>query len=171
MDAPHQFGTITAGESVQPQREVANRESNPSGEPCAEPEFEVELLIGGHYTGSRDLQHDHHDFEHDGDQKAQPYRHPQPEYVRAGTRHLAFAAYGGVGHCGFLEGLPRGLPCSPRLTIWSSKAGNARSSVRTDEHDRKSNVPMILYAEFTAKPGTESEVGQLISGLAEQVRQ
>jgi len=30
---------------------------------------------------------------------------------------------------------------------------------------------MILYAEFTAKPGTESEVGQLISGLAEQVRQ
>ena len=32
-------------------------------------------------------------------------------------------------------------------------------------------MPMILYAEFTAKPGTESEVGQLISGLAEQVRQ
>ena len=38
------------------------------------------------------------------------------------------------------------------------------------EHDRKSNVPMILYAEFTAKPGSEAEVGRLISGLAEQVR-
>jgi quinol monooxygenase YgiN len=31
-------------------------------------------------------------------------------------------------------------------------------------------VPMILYAEFTARPGSESEVGRLISGLAEQVR-
>jgi quinol monooxygenase YgiN len=31
-------------------------------------------------------------------------------------------------------------------------------------------VPMILYAEFTAKPGSESEVGRLISGLAEDVR-
>jgi quinol monooxygenase YgiN len=29
---------------------------------------------------------------------------------------------------------------------------------------------MILYAEFTAKPGAESEVGTLISGLAEDVR-
>jgi quinol monooxygenase YgiN len=31
-------------------------------------------------------------------------------------------------------------------------------------------VPVILYAEFTAKPGAESEVGTLISGLAEDVR-
>jgi len=31
-------------------------------------------------------------------------------------------------------------------------------------------VPMILYAEFTAKPGSESEVGRLISGLAEDIR-
>ena len=29
---------------------------------------------------------------------------------------------------------------------------------------------MILYAEFTAKPGSESGVGRLISGLAEKVR-
>ena len=31
-------------------------------------------------------------------------------------------------------------------------------------------MPMILYAEFTAKPGSESQVETLISGLAEQVR-
>ena len=31
-------------------------------------------------------------------------------------------------------------------------------------------MPMILYAEFTAKPGSESEVERLISGLAEKVR-
>ena len=31
-------------------------------------------------------------------------------------------------------------------------------------------MPMILYAEFTAKPGYEAEVEKLISGLAEQVR-
>jgi quinol monooxygenase YgiN len=31
-------------------------------------------------------------------------------------------------------------------------------------------VPMILYAEFTAKPGSEAQVGTLISGLAEEVR-
>ena len=31
-------------------------------------------------------------------------------------------------------------------------------------------MPMILYAEFTAKPGSGSEVGRLISGLAEKVR-
>jgi quinol monooxygenase YgiN len=31
-------------------------------------------------------------------------------------------------------------------------------------------VPMILYAEFTAKPGSDSQVETLISGLAEQVR-
>jgi quinol monooxygenase YgiN len=42
--------------------------------------------------------------------------------------------------------------------------------MRMAEHDRKSNVPMILYAEFTAKPGSESEVATLISGLAEDVR-
>ena len=30
-------------------------------------------------------------------------------------------------------------------------------------------MPVILYAEFTAKPGSESEVETLISGLAEQV--
>lgn len=29
---------------------------------------------------------------------------------------------------------------------------------------------MILYAEFTAKPDAEAEVGRLISGLAEDVR-
>jgi quinol monooxygenase YgiN len=29
---------------------------------------------------------------------------------------------------------------------------------------------MILYAEFTAKPGSESQVETLISGLAQQVR-
>jgi quinol monooxygenase YgiN len=31
-------------------------------------------------------------------------------------------------------------------------------------------MPMILYAEFTAKPGSETEVASLISGLAEDVR-
>jgi quinol monooxygenase YgiN len=31
-------------------------------------------------------------------------------------------------------------------------------------------VPMILYAEFTAKLDAEAEVGRLISGLAEDVR-
>ena len=31
-------------------------------------------------------------------------------------------------------------------------------------------MPLILYAEFTAKPGSESEVETLISGLAEDVR-
>jgi quinol monooxygenase YgiN len=38
------------------------------------------------------------------------------------------------------------------------------------KHDRKSVVPMILYAEFAAKAGSEDEVGRLISGLAEDVR-
>jgi quinol monooxygenase YgiN len=40
----------------------------------------------------------------------------------------------------------------------------------TVEHDRKSDVPVILYAEFTAKPGAESQVQTLISDLAEKVR-
>jgi len=31
-------------------------------------------------------------------------------------------------------------------------------------------MPVILYAEFTAKSGSESEVETLISGLAEDVR-
>jgi quinol monooxygenase YgiN len=31
-------------------------------------------------------------------------------------------------------------------------------------------MPVILYAEFTAKPGSESQVEMLISGLAEKVR-
>jgi quinol monooxygenase YgiN len=31
-------------------------------------------------------------------------------------------------------------------------------------------MPMILYAEFTAKSGSESQVETLISGLAEKVR-
>jgi quinol monooxygenase YgiN len=31
-------------------------------------------------------------------------------------------------------------------------------------------MPVILYAEFTAKPGSESRVDTLISGLAEKVR-
>ena len=31
-------------------------------------------------------------------------------------------------------------------------------------------MSIILYAEFTAKPGSESQVETLISGLAEQVR-
>jgi quinol monooxygenase YgiN len=31
-------------------------------------------------------------------------------------------------------------------------------------------MPVILYAEFTAKPGSESQVEFLISGLAEEVR-
>ena len=31
-------------------------------------------------------------------------------------------------------------------------------------------MPVILYAEFTAKPGSESQVEALISGLAEKVR-
>jgi quinol monooxygenase YgiN len=31
-------------------------------------------------------------------------------------------------------------------------------------------MPVILYAEFTAKPGSEAEVETLISGLAEKVR-
>ena len=32
-------------------------------------------------------------------------------------------------------------------------------------------MPVILYAEFTAKPGSESEVQMLISDLAEKVRE
>ena len=31
-------------------------------------------------------------------------------------------------------------------------------------------MPVILYAEFTAKPGSESQVEALISGLAAKVR-
>jgi quinol monooxygenase YgiN len=31
-------------------------------------------------------------------------------------------------------------------------------------------MPVILYAEFTAKPGSESQVETLISGLGEKVR-
>lgn len=31
-------------------------------------------------------------------------------------------------------------------------------------------MPLILYAEFTAKPDAEAEVARLISGLAEDVR-
>ena len=31
-------------------------------------------------------------------------------------------------------------------------------------------MPVILYAEFTATPGSESQVAALISGLAEKVR-
>jgi quinol monooxygenase YgiN len=31
-------------------------------------------------------------------------------------------------------------------------------------------MPVILYAEFTAKPGSESRVETLISGLAKKVR-
>ena len=31
-------------------------------------------------------------------------------------------------------------------------------------------MPLILYAEFTAKPGSESQVETLIAGLAEKVR-
>jgi quinol monooxygenase YgiN len=38
------------------------------------------------------------------------------------------------------------------------------------QHDRKSDVSVILYAEFTARPGSESQVQILISGLAEKVR-
>ena len=32
-------------------------------------------------------------------------------------------------------------------------------------------MPVILYAEFTAKPGSESQVQMLISDLAGKVRQ
>ena len=32
-------------------------------------------------------------------------------------------------------------------------------------------MPVILYAEFTAKPGSDSQVQMLISDLAEKVRQ
>jgi Antibiotic biosynthesis monooxygenase len=32
-------------------------------------------------------------------------------------------------------------------------------------------VPIILYAEFTAKPNSEAEVASLITGLAGKVRQ
>jgi quinol monooxygenase YgiN len=39
------------------------------------------------------------------------------------------------------------------------------------ERDKKSDVPVILYAEFTAKPGSESQVQTLISDLAQKVRQ
>jgi quinol monooxygenase YgiN len=35
----------------------------------------------------------------------------------------------------------------------------------------KSDVPVILYAEFTAKPDSESQVQTLISDLAQKVRQ
>jgi quinol monooxygenase YgiN len=31
-------------------------------------------------------------------------------------------------------------------------------------------MPLILYAEFTARPGSESQVETLISGLAQDVR-
>jgi hypothetical protein len=44
------------------------------------------------------------------------------------------------------------------------------SSAELVKRDKKSVVAMILYAEFTAKPGSEAEVGKLISGLAEDVR-
>jgi quinol monooxygenase YgiN len=49
--------------------------------------------------------------------------------------------------------------------------GRSRVVSLTAEHDRKSDVPVILYAEFTAKPGSESEIQTLISDLAVKVRQ
>jgi quinol monooxygenase YgiN len=49
--------------------------------------------------------------------------------------------------------------------------GRSRVVSLTAEHDRKSDVPVILYAEFTAKPGSESQVQTLISDLAVKVRQ
>jgi quinol monooxygenase YgiN len=49
--------------------------------------------------------------------------------------------------------------------------GRSRVVSLTAEHDRKSDVPVILYAEFTAKPGSESQVETLISDLAIKVRQ
>jgi hypothetical protein len=48
--------------------------------------------------------------------------------------------------------------------------GHSRVVSLTAEHDRKSDVPVILYAEFTAKPGSESLVQTLISDLAAKVR-
>jgi quinol monooxygenase YgiN len=39
------------------------------------------------------------------------------------------------------------------------------------ERDKKSDVPVILYAEFTAKPDSEAQVKTLISDLAQKVRQ
>jgi hypothetical protein len=38
------------------------------------------------------------------------------------------------------------------------------------ERDKKSDVPVILYAEFTAKPDSESQVQTLISDLAQKTR-
>jgi quinol monooxygenase YgiN len=38
------------------------------------------------------------------------------------------------------------------------------------QRDKKSDVPVILYAEFTAKPDSESQVQTLISDLAQKVR-
>jgi quinol monooxygenase YgiN len=38
------------------------------------------------------------------------------------------------------------------------------------ERDKKSDVPVILYAEFTAKRGSESQLQMLISDLAGKVR-
>jgi quinol monooxygenase YgiN len=49
--------------------------------------------------------------------------------------------------------------------------GRSRVVSLTAEHDRKSDVPVILYAEFTAKPGSGSLVQTLISDPAVKVRQ
>jgi hypothetical protein len=49
--------------------------------------------------------------------------------------------------------------------------GRSRVVSLTAEHDRKSDVPVILCAEFTAKPGSESEVQRPGSTLAVKVRQ
>lgn len=64
--------------------------------------------------------------------------------------------------------VPRAKPSAWQL---SALSGVSRVGRERFEHDRKSNVPVILYAEFTAKPGSESQVQVLISDLAEKVRQ
>ena len=75
--------------------------------------------------------------------------------------------------------LPRALGASRGARSGRRGAGPTTSATQplgqaigwiTVKRDRKSDVPVILYAEFTAKPGSESQVQTLISDLAQKVR-
>ena len=75
--------------------------------------------------------------------------------------------------------LPRALGAQGEARSGRRGAGPTTSATQplgqataglTVGRDRKSDVPVILYAEFTAKPGSESQVQTLISDLAQKVR-
>jgi quinol monooxygenase YgiN len=89
------------------------------------------------------------------------------------TRDIPGLRTGGAGHdCPSALGKGRFGRGQQTADGWPDFiGGRSRVVSLTAEHDRKSDVPVILYAEFTAKPGSESQVQMLISDLAVKVRQ